>query len=90
MVEAITAVRFTATFKKHYQRLPPRVREQFDRQLGRLLEDRDYPSLRIKKIQGTADIWEGSVTMQYRFTFTLADGIATLRNIGSHDILKNP
>ena len=88
MVEKIAAVRFTAKFRKQYQRLPEPVRQKFNRQLMNLLENPGYPSLRLKKIQGTADVWEGSVTMNYRFTFCLVETTATFRTIGTHDILK--
>ncbi len=36
------------------------------------------------------NIWEASVTMQYRFTFTRDGDRVYLRRIGTHDILKKP
>jgi len=47
-----------------------------------------HPSLRVKKIQSTGDIWEMSVTKSYRITFQRKDEIVLLRNIGTHDILR--
>jgi hypothetical protein len=32
--------------------------------------------------------WEGSVTMNYRFTFQFEAGKVIFRRIGTHDILK--
>jgi hypothetical protein len=35
------------------------------------------------------DVWEASLTMNYRFTFNLdSDGIIIFRNIGTHAILN--
>jgi len=47
-----------------------------------------HPSLRVKRLVGTADRREGSVTMNYRFTFQLAEGKVLFRRIGAHDILR--
>jgi plasmid maintenance system killer protein len=60
-------------------------------------ENPRHPSLQIKKIKGTENIWEGRINRQYRFTFhyeTLAnsaDVICVFRNVDNHDeCLKNP
>ena len=45
-----------------------------------------HPSLRIKKIQGTEDIFEATVNMAVRVTFQyLKPDTIYLRNIGEHD-----
>jgi len=50
-----------------------------------------HPSLRVKRIQGTSDIWEAFPTMGLRITFQLTDDLIILRNCGEHDkTLKNP
>ncbi len=55
-----------------------------------------HPSLRIRKMQGHSDIWEGHITMQYVFTFhTTTDPesgeiVYVFRNIGTHDIYRRP
>jgi len=47
-------------------------------------------------MQGRPDIWEGHVTLQYVFTFHVEEDpntgetIYVFRNIGSHDIYRNP
>lgn len=46
----------------------------------------DHPSLRIKKIYRSQNIYEGSVNLYYRFTFQFIKGGILLRNIGKHDI----
>jgi len=76
------------TFLKDYRKLPKAIQREAEEKLRLLAQDPQHPSLRIKKIQGTAGIWEGSVTMAYRFTFHKEDGSIVLRRIGTHDILK--
>jgi mRNA interferase RelE/StbE len=88
MVERITSYQFTKKFKKEYQALPKEIQNNFDKKLTLLLEDILHPSLRVKKIQGTKDRWEGSITMKYRFTFEMHGNKAIFRTIGTHDILS--
>jgi len=83
----VSAYRFSNTFKKQYQGLPAEIKKSFRTKLALFLEDMDHPSLRIKKIQGTKNRWEGSVTMKYRFTFHVEGDLVVFRAIGTHDIL---
>lgn len=87
MVEKVTTYRFSHRFKKQYNMLPANIQRAFHAKLSLLLDDMRHPSLRIKKIQGAFDRWEGSVTMKYRFTFHLDEATLVLRTIGTHDIL---
>lgn len=78
-------------FDRAYKKLPREVRERFKEKL-RLLEASNftYPSLRIKKIKGTPNIWEASIDMNHRFTFErIEDGIR-LRVIGPHKVIGTP
>jgi len=78
-------------FKKAYQKLPEQLQEQVDRKLLLLEENPRHPSLRIKKIAGTPDIWEASLAMKYRITFQISEGVIILRVIGEHEkALRNP
>lgn len=88
MVTRITIYQFTKKFKKEYQELPKKIQNNFDKKLSLLLENMFHPSIRIKRIQGTKNRWEGSITMKYRFTFELHGNKAIFRTIGTHDILK--
>lgn len=88
MAERIKSYRFTKSFKKQYKRLPNEIKETFDKKLQLFLEDMSHPSLRVKRIQGTKDRWEGSITMKYRFTFQITGGTVIFRTIGTHKILK--
>lgn len=88
MAQKVSAVRFSRTFKKQYQKLPETVQKAFDEKLALFLKDLNHPGLRIKKIQGTHYVREGSVTMNYRFTFHFDNDVVVFRLIGTHDILQ--
>ena len=87
MVKGVKIYRFSRRFKKGYQGLPKEIQEAFDQKLPLLLKDMSHPSLRVKRIQGTKDRWEGSITMKYRFTFEFSEDDLIFRAIGTHDIL---
>jgi mRNA interferase RelE/StbE len=88
MVEKIESYQFSQRFKKQYNALSKEIQNAFDRKLALFLKDRSHPSLRVKRIQGTKGRWEGSVTMNYRFTFEFIEKSVFFRAIGTHDILK--
>ena len=87
MVEKITTFQFSQRFKKEYNKLPKEIQKAFDEKLSLFLKQTSHPSLRVKRIQGTKNRWEGSVTMKYRFTFEFSEGILIFRAIGTHDII---
>jgi len=88
MVEKVTALQFSKRFKKEYNNLPKEIQKAFDEKLSLFLKQMSHPSLRVKRVQGTKNRWEGSITMKYRFTFEfLKDGVI-FRAIGTHGILK--
>lgn len=88
MVEKVTAYQFSRRFKKEYTNLPKEIQKAFDEKLSLFLKQTSHPSLRVKRIQGTKNRWEGSITMKYRFTFEFLETIILFRTIGTHDILK--
>lgn len=87
MAQVIKTYRFSRKFKKEYSKLPGEIQNAFDQKLSLFLKDMLHPSLRVKRIQGTRERWEGSVTMKYRFTFQLVQDVLIFRAIGTHDIL---
>ncbi len=87
MVERISSYQFTKKFKKGYRILPKEIQRNFDNKLSLFLKNMFHPSIRTKRIQGTKNRWEGSVTMNYRFTFELVENTVIFRTIGTHDIL---
>ena len=80
---------FTPNFEKHYNRFPLSLKKKVQNKLLLLADDPSYPSLRTKRIKGTADLWESSVNMDVRIIWKYFDGsiILTL-DIGHHDILN--
>ena len=88
MVKKVTSYQFSNRFKKQYQSLPQEIQTAFDAKLELFLKNMLHPSLRVKRIQGTRDRWEGSITMKYRFTFEMSETYVIFRAIGTHDILN--
>jgi mRNA interferase RelE/StbE len=82
---------FTERFRKSYKKLSKTEQETLHRKLDLMSKDPYYPSLRTKKVQGTEDVFECSVTMSIRMTWQYADEAILLRVVGNHDeVLKNP
>ena len=82
---------FTKRFKKAYQQLPRPVQNKVKKALRLLDENQRYPSLRIKRIQGTDRLYEGRIDQKYRFSFEFDGEDILLRNVDNHDeCLKNP
>lgn len=77
-------------FEKLFARLPQDIRDTTYEKLDLLLKNPSHPSLRVKKIKGAQDIWEMSVTMNYRITFEVLEEEIYLRKIGTHDVLNQP
>lgn len=79
------------SFRYFHQKLPAQIQRKVDKQLRLLAENPRYPSLQVKKIQGTAGIWEARVDRQYRLSFEWTGDTIYLRAVGNHDdVLKNP
>jgi len=89
MAERVKTYQFSKRFKKEYNALPKEIQKAFDKKLVLFLQNMFHPSLRVKRIQGTKDRWEGSVTMKYRFTFEFPENTLIFRTIGTHDVLKS-
>jgi len=83
-------IQMTRPFDEDYSALPESIKERADKQFIILVENPHHPSLRLKKIKGHPNIWEGGVTKSYRFTFQISREIYLLRRIGTHAILKTP
>lgn len=81
---------FTQQFERGLSKLPDDIVELFEKKLQVFLKDISHPSFRTKKMEGFKNppIWEGSLTMNYRFTFEIGkEGKIIFRNIGTHAIL---
>ena len=64
-------LRFTAKASREYERLPLAISKAFGKQLRFLLLNIGHPSLHAKKYNETLDVWQGRVTRDWRFYFTI-------------------
>ena len=62
---------FTERFRKHFSKLNENEKKQIRKKLSILQENPIHPSLRTKRIQGTADLFECSVNMDIRVHMVL-------------------
>jgi len=88
--------RRTERFKKAFRALPLPIQDKVIKAFKLFAQDPKHPSLGVKKIKGSRDIWEGRIDRQYRFTFHYekspkGKAIYVFRNVDNHDeCLKNP
>ena len=75
----------TERFKRAYRKLESAEQELVKKALRQLMEDRNHPGLRAKRIQGTDGIWEMRAGRDIRVTFEIVNDVAVLRNVGHHD-----
>ena len=75
----------TARFKKSWERLTKADETLARKAITNLAINTQYPSLRVKKIKGTENIWEARVSLSLRITFRIEGNTIILRNIGRHD-----
>lgn len=74
--------------RRDFRNLPKEIQKIVEKKLGMFGDNPRHPSLRVKKIEGLKNIWEGRITHTYRFTFQIEGDLYLLRRIGTHDILK--
>lgn len=81
----------TARFKRAAKKLTGQDRERLAKALSLYETAPSHPSLGVKRMQGTKEVWEGRASDAVRFTFEKIDGGILLRNVGAHDpTLKRP
>lgn len=83
-------IEFTHTFKKLYQNLSEDTQNKIDKSLYLISKNLSHPSLHLKKMEGTQDIYEWRISDNYRGTFQKIGNTAYLRKVGTHNILKRP
>ena len=82
---------YSDLFKEKVQLLDPNIKKVLKKKLELMDQNPKHPSLRTKKIKGTSDIYEASITMNCRMTWQYYKEGILLRNIGEHDkTLQNP
>jgi len=83
-------IEFSNKFIRAYKKLDRDTRLQVDKTLRAMALNPKHPSLRLKRVQGTKDIWEASVNMSIRITLRFTEDIIQLRNVGTHDQVFRP
>jgi mRNA interferase RelE/StbE len=84
-------VAHTKNSRRDFQKLSSDLQEIAEKQFKIFINNPTHPSLGIKKIQGTEDIWEGRITKSIRFSFEIYKDIYIIRRIGRHDeVLGRP
>ena len=82
-------ITYTKRFEKNLKKLTATEKAQLKKKLEILIMDPLYPSLRTKRIQGTAELFEFSVNMDVRVIWQYeGDTLILLLDIGHHDILN--
>jgi hypothetical protein len=88
-------------FAREFAKLTPEQRARFRKAVAQMVEDllarRPFrPSLRVKRVQGTAEVWEMTWAPDGRATWHYGSGIQpgvphiVWRRIGTHSILNRP
>ena len=84
-------LQYANRFGRDYDALSDQEALRVEEAIRFLATDISYPSLRVKKVQGTKGIWEARVSRSLRLTFELHGHLIILRNIAARDkTLANP
>lgn len=75
---------YTERVRKRIKDLPKPVRHAFFKQVRFLEQDLHHPSLRAKKYDAIADIWQGRVNKDWRFYFQIRADIYFIVGIIPH------
>ncbi len=81
----------TERFRRRYRSLSQEDQKRIQKALRQMADDLRYPALMVKRIQGTAKIWEARASRSLRITFEVEGKDLRLRNVGPHDAtLRKP
>lgn len=82
---------YSERFQRAYADLDDEQVRLAKKALRLLTSNPRHPSLRVKKMQGTADIWEARASRSLRLTFEMRGDVILLRNVGAHnETLRHP
>jgi hypothetical protein len=74
----------TEPFAANLVASPPEIQKLFGKQLAHLLRDLRHPSLRAKRYDERAGLWQGRVNDDWRFYFTIEGDTYVLRALTPH------
>lgn len=80
---------WTDRFRRDMEDLPEQLQRQTLQKLALLKTNLSHPSLRVKKMRGVGDLFEGSINMSYRFVFEIDGDRLVLLRVGPHKILED-
>lgn len=75
---------FSPKSQKQLLKLSPVIRKKFYKQINLLENNRNHPSLHLKKMVNQ-DIYEVRIDLHYRFSFVVKDDIVNILAVGPHD-----
>jgi mRNA-degrading endonuclease RelE of RelBE toxin-antitoxin system len=75
---------FSPHFVRSYNKAGERIQRAFDKQSRLLVQDLWHPSLRAKKYDEGADLWQARVTAAWRFYFKIVGDTYRLEEIKAH------
>jgi len=82
---------FTDRFKRSYKNLSKQDQKTLQKKLDLMSKNPYHPSLRTKKVQGTDNIFEGSINTALRMTWQYDGESILLRVVGDHnEVFRNP
>ena len=71
-------------FRRALVKLAPKIQKAFEKQLRFLLADIRHPSLRAKKYDEAAGIWQARINDNVRFYFSIVDDMYLMLDIEKH------
>jgi len=75
---------YTPHFSRNYGKAPADIQRAFEKQALLPLEDPRHPSLRTKKYDESAGLWQARVTKGWRFYFTIEGDTFRMLEIKTH------
>jgi hypothetical protein len=75
---------YTERFRQSYADAPVDIQRRCDKQLALLVQDLRHPSLRAKKYDELRSIWQGRITLSWRFYFMIRDEVYYLLDLMPH------
>ena len=80
---------WTDRFRRDMADLPEQLQRQTLQKLALLKTNLAHPSLRVKKMRGVGDVFEGSINKSYRFIFEVDGDRLVLLRVGPHKVLED-
>lgn len=77
-------IRFGSKAEKQLRKLPSVIIKKLEKQLDFLAQDINYPSLHVKKMQGSK-YFEARIDYHYRFIFSIKENEIVIIALGPHD-----